>query len=138
MMYASQLNESEKNVLCGTLRFLMEADGVLAETEWQFFDAFASILGLDSVNFRVTQDKDEILLALSHIKSERSRRICLMELINMAYADGTYCQKEGSAIQEIASCMGIESQVLNDIEQWVSDGIHHARTAQNLFSGEGQ
>jgi len=132
-MYAANLMDSDRDLLCKALRFLMGSDGVLATEEWQFLDASARVLGLDPALYREAEVKSALLSQMRLISGEAAKRILLMELVNMAHADGEYNDQERNAVLEMATFMGISSDILGHVEHWVESGIQHATEGQHLF-----
>ena len=50
----------------------------------------------------------------------RSKRICLMELIGIGFADGVYDEQERATIASIAQDLSIDKHELGELESWVS------------------
>lgn len=135
-MYATVLSSPEKSILYEAMQFLMQSDGVVGENERQYLDSCAALLGVDVTIFKGGVDYASLTRKMKAMTNPVAKRTIIMELINMAYVDGAYCTQEKADIRKIATVMGLEEKTLQQIENWVAEGIEHAQKWQQLLEEE--
>ncbi|OPY55807.1 MAG: Dna-J like membrane chaperone protein [Pelotomaculum sp. PtaU1.Bin035] len=132
-MFANMLLKEEKESLLKLLLYLSMIDGKLTKEEIDFINSIASEIGLSSQNISDNIDDLEIDGILSEIKSDSSKKILLIELVNIAVSDGEYSDTEKRGLEIICNKLGISSEILNRIEKWVSEGKAWMKNGLNLI-----
>ncbi len=120
--FISLLSKQERKILVHAFAYLARLDRQLLQVEIDPIHILCRELGFDPqiiLGSVATLDLEDILEPL---QEEKSKRIILQELINLAYADGEYSPEERAGIQKIAETMGLDPAVSNGIEEWVEKG----------------
>lgn len=120
-MFAKLLLDDEKKNFLKLLAYLSKIDGEIAPEEIKFVENIAIELGISSTNiFNEEIDLDDICC---NFKSLLSKNVVILELINIAYADREYKQSEKDGIKIIAQRLDVNTEKIDEIEQWINDGI---------------
>ncbi|MGE0322238.1 MAG: TerB family tellurite resistance protein [Polyangiaceae bacterium] len=133
-MFIEALNHQERTALLATLAHLATLSGVVTEAETAFIAAVAKNLGVPSPNdIRQFADR-ELTDLLAPIQRLEAKRVALMELVNLGYADGEYCQAERAGVRKIAAVLQVQEDTLKEIEKWVEDGVDWTRRGRDLLA----
>ncbi len=132
-MFTHMLSQDERKVLVYLFAYLAHIDQELHQDELDRIVVVARNLGLDPQI--IVDDVGSIdLNALLHtIESERTKRIILQELLNLAYADGHYSEEEHDGIVQVAQTLGMDLSILDNIEDWVAKGRAWIQEGDRLF-----
>ena len=112
-MFLSQLTEPEKAAFLALAREMVVLNGVLV-TETEMLAAACREMGL-------TVDQPVFLsfeAACASFKSDRSRKIALMELMLLAKADGLVQAEESELAKRIQAAFGASDDVLAWARRW--------------------
>ncbi|WP_163468189.1 hypothetical protein [Fusobacterium sp. IOR10] len=121
-MFTNLLLEEEKSVFLKLLVYLSKIDNELSTNEVNFIKKAGHDIGIEVDNniFDLKVGKLEDLLF--QFKSKRSKKILLIELINIALADNNYSVEERGGILEISRILEISKNEVINIENWVVEG----------------
>jgi len=105
------LKDSEKNIFAETADQLIKADQVLHELEIELRNSLAKEM---SITWPVGQDQDweKLKRNLSGIDSEVSRRVMLLELCGVAFADLDLDASERSLLADVCSALRLPQSEL--------------------------
>jgi uncharacterized tellurite resistance protein B-like protein len=133
-MFENLLNESDREVLVKTLASLAAIDGQVTSEEVEYVNFVSKSLNVTVDNvFDSIKDKS-LAEILAPLDSEGSKKIVLSKLIDLAYADGDYCDIEKQGIREIAKILKISSENISAIETWVQKGIEWTQEGYKLIN----
>ncbi|MDB5100303.1 MAG: hypothetical protein JWM80_4724 [Cyanobacteria bacterium RYN_339] len=116
-MYLKALSDDEKQAFLELAYLAARADRILALEEYELWRAFRWELGLPDDRYSV---RDLSLTeAAAVFKSDRSRRIALVELIGLVMADGVEAPAETGFVQELAGLFGLDGVFVDACFAWV-------------------
>lgn len=122
-MFYIHLNHTEKRAMLQLVGYLAASDDDVSLAERAFVRELAEALGV-SAHDGVFEHLDAHTLAelCGAFTRESARRIALVELIHLALSDDIYFTEEAATIEEIGLLMGIDSQQVEAIDDWVRRG----------------
>lgn len=138
-----QINEilkteaSKRSFLIG-LVFLSKVDGIVEETERNFFLNVAASLKLNSesiseINSCWTKD----VMPEINFDSGKEKLFFITQAVQLCSVDGGYTEKEKSFIDELAKKIGVKNESVEKIEAWVRRGIEWQAEGNKLLEMEG-
>ncbi len=132
-MFTHMLSQNERKVLVHAFAYLAYIDQELHPDELDRIVMVARNLGLDPQIIIDDVGSLDLHAMLRTIESEQAKRIILQELLNLAYADGTYSEEEHNGIVEVAHTLGLDLPILDKIEDWVAKGRAWIQEGDRLF-----
>lgn len=129
-MFAELLIERERQGLIDLLSLLAGIDGEVSPPEVAFIAEMKHRLDLDDYEPRAGASIEQVCAAFER---KKSKRVALVELIKIAYADSNYDASERAGIRRIAQLMGEDEDVVQELESWVSDGIQWQARGEALL-----
>lgn len=115
-MFLNQLRPSEKLAFLQLAHQVINADGARAEVETRLLEAMGH-----EMNFAF--DSEELNaafeIAVARFQTPVSRRIALMELLSLSYADREFAESERALINRLAQSFGVDAAELARLEDWV-------------------
>ena len=132
-MFTHILSQHERKVLVYAFARLAHIDQELHHDELDRIVIVARNLGLDPQIIIDDVGSLDLNAMLRSIEREQAKRIILQELLNLAYADGTYSQTEHDEIVHVAHTLGIDLSILDKIEDWVAKGRAWIEEGDRLF-----
>ncbi len=112
-MYLIGLNTVEKMAFYSLAKFLAEADDGILPEEQEVLDLFKQELGIPEQE--PTMEIEEACLAFSSIQI---KRIVLLELLLLAYSDGSIGKNEENLLSKLSSLLDITSSQYQSAETW--------------------
>lgn len=125
----NMLDIDEKRAFALLAEKMIEADGIVVGREAA---AVASLKAEMGVSDSGGDDRSVGDLA-KVFKDKRSRVAALLELFGLAYTDTTFDLGEQSLIASVAQDMGLESDEIVALENWVQDHVALIRRAMVLM-----
>lgn len=117
-MFALELDYDQRKSLLTLLHKVSLIDNILCDKEITLLTEMKSYLGVnEDLNINIETNK-----LLHHFSDERSKRILLIDLVNIAYTDSDYSKKEQLLIQSISTELNVNNKTLLAIENWVELG----------------
>lgn len=112
-MFLNRLNEEEKHVFLKLAISVIQADGVLEETEKGFIADYCREMEIDSCDLNEKIEPMELAEKIGKESSDSVKRVFLLELTALANVDGEFAKSEKSLILSFAKTFGI-SEVFID------------------------
>jgi hypothetical protein len=136
-MFGEFLSEPERKILVQAFAYLAHCDQQVKTAEIDRISTLARNIGLDP-EIVVHDGKTLNIAALvKPITDDVIKRIMLEELIVLAHTDGEYSPEEHRRMREIATCLGIDILVLEQVEGWVEQGIVWRKAGEQLILKKG-
>lgn len=114
-MFISKLNLEQQSVLLALAERIAAADGVSHEKEALLMAALKA------------QSQDGVAPATVELSelagvfdSQSAKSALMLELLGIAFADSDYHASEKALVSEVANALSIDSELLSDMESWVS------------------
>ena len=76
----------------------------------------------------------ELNIDLARLERPLAKKIVLLELISVGYASGDYCDKERAYLRDVAGKIGVDSEKLGQIEDWVQGFISHIGSGASIVN----
>ena len=103
-MITELLTINEKKALISLSKKLINADGIIATKEKQVYEIMLELLSIKRYKIN---NKTSVKSLCNTFKTQRSRIICLLELIGIAWVDNSFQKKEKEFINEVCDNFGI-------------------------------
>lgn len=81
----------------------------------------------DAVNELETVD-------ISQIDRPLAKKVILMELVSLGYANLDYCEEEREYVKGLATKLGVNSEKLDQIEKWVSGFVEQIHQGAEIVN----
>lgn len=128
-MFLNMLDIDEKRAFALLAEKMIEADGIVVGREASSLAALKAEMGLEGSGGD-TRSVEELARVF---KDRRSRISTLLELFGLAYTDTSFDLGEQSLIATVAHEMGVGSDDIVALEQWVQDHVSLVRRAMALM-----
>lgn len=132
-MFAQMLLEDEKVDFLSLMVNLSLIDKDITKEEKEYIKTLSQEVGVESLSFVSNRRYSKIEDILPNFKSKLSKHIVILELINLAYADKDYSQSERENIINVSGILGISMKKLEEIEDWVRDGIEWRNRSKEIL-----
>lgn len=131
-MFLYELNLIEKAAFLQLAKELVVIDdGVIDENEMNMLMIMANEMQI-SVSENLSLDFNLQQLAKS-FKDKKAQKICLIELIALAFANDDYHPEQNSLIKALMNEFSIQIEEIDEMEQWVEKMIVLHRHGQTLI-----
>lgn len=123
-----RFDRSELEIYGRTLVLMAAADvaGVSPDERGTITRMFVEI-GLDEVGaeraWSAPRDEAAVATALKNLRDGSLRRALLKDLLLVAHADGTYCDRERALIGRLRPVLGLDEAFERRLEDWVRRGL---------------
>ncbi len=136
MYYINELDEEQREAFLNAIAHVAWADGGIAGAEEAFVEGVASIYELsDEAVKRVMKPKaeNEILSEVTKIDDPTIQLCLIRELFSLGYADGDLSDREILVIGKIAEVLDVPMDKVEEISDWVLEGIEWQERGEELF-----
>ena len=127
-MFIGKLNDRQQGILLGLGKKLIAADGNVNDKETEL------LLVLRAQMSPSVQEITSSNVA-SDFPTQESKAALLLEILGLAYADEDYHLDEKSFVSGLAKEVGLDSDTLSDMENWVLRQLALVREAQQFLEG---
>lgn len=124
-----RLSSEEQHALMELLVYVAKADGVVQGIEDEVLHDYADLLEIDFEDIDGNLTPDELI---PQFDGPGSYVAVLQELLRLSHLDGRFSANEKSAILDVANRMGIQSPMLQKIDEWVIDGLQWMLRGEEL------
>lgn len=129
-MFAELLTKQERQALIDLLTFLAGIDGEISPPEVVFLKETQRRLDLEGYEVPIGATIETTCAAFERTKA---KRVALVELIKIAYADSIYDPAERAGIRRIAQLMDEGEATVQSLEAWVEAGLRWQAEGQELL-----
>lgn len=133
-MYLKALSADEKQAFLELAYIAARADRILALEEYELWRAFRFELDLPDERYSVRELA--VAEAAACFKSDRSKRIALLELVRLVMADGVEAPAENAFIQELAGLFGLDETFVAACFAWVRQHNAVMTEGRGLVDGD--
>jgi uncharacterized tellurite resistance protein B-like protein len=114
-MFISKLNLEQQSVLLALAERIAAADGVSHEEEALLMAALKA-----QSQEGVAPATVELSELTRIFESQSAKSALMLELLGIAFADSDYHESEKALLNEVADALGVDHDLLSDMESWVS------------------
>jgi uncharacterized tellurite resistance protein B-like protein len=107
-MFLNLLNTTEKSNFMKLAMAVIKADGIIEDSEKQILSAYANEMQIDICNIEEQVDTEKIIKEYAMNSTVQTKRIVFIELLALAFADGSYAIEEKTLIQQLANAFDID------------------------------
>ena len=140
MIFFNELYQTQEDRIMfmhGLIR-LAKADGIVDETEIDFFKQAAYNFGIDpdaveQLYIELTTDNVELDYKEMSFDSKKKSLFFLREAIQLCYIDSEYSDEEQLEIRNIANELDISFDAVDKIEAWVLRGFEWQKEGELLL-----
>ena len=115
-MFLNRLDASEKETFVSLAIRAAEANGQIAEEEYQMIEEYCREMNIEKFDMKTTLPKEDII-KVSADSQEQHKKIVVLELIGLMYADGDYDAEENAFVEEIANGIGVPIDAVKKMEK---------------------
>lgn len=125
-MFIEKLNDRQQGILLDLGKKLIAADGNIHGKETELLNVLRAQMSPS------VQEAASSNLA-SDFQTQESKAALLLEILGLAHADEEYHQDEKSFVSDLAKEVGLNSDMLADMESWVLRQFALVREAQQFL-----
>jgi len=125
--------EARKNFLIGMV-FIAKADGVVDDSELEFFHNAAVAMGIDADIIDLYWKID--LCPQLCFSGVIQKRFFIREAVQLCCINGEYTDEEKKLVRSFATQLGISDSVVETFEDWVCRGMIWKREGDELLRGD--
>ncbi len=122
-MFADTLESTEKRALLRLMAFLTVVDGKITQEEITYLHQISTYMEASAEGLFEEIAGKTIEDLCSTFERSQAKTIALIELINIAYADGDYSEPERVGVRKIADLLGTNEREVEKLERWVEQGL---------------
>lgn len=119
-MFLNQLSYQEKKMFLDLSVHVAKANDVLAAEEKEMISGYCTEMQLPPVELYETEPIETVTsyfaLADDHVK-----KIVLLEVFGLVYADGSFDNEENSVVKTFADGIGISKEIYNRLHKAIKD-----------------
>ena len=87
---------------------VIKVDGVVEESEKQILSAYANEMQIPVCNLDEPYNADSIIKEFAMHSTLQTKRIVFLELLALAFADGSYATEEKALVQQLANAFELD------------------------------
>lgn len=111
-----KLENGEKFAFLNLAYYIANIDGELDKEEKDIIQEYCSEMGIDNIDYNVENFNLED--TLSKIKTLKSKKIVLLELMILVHSDNKYHRFEQNVINKIVTYFGISAKKADIYSEW--------------------
>ncbi|AXK49016.1 hypothetical protein CRU87_08270 [Aliarcobacter trophiarum LMG 25534] len=116
-MLLMKLEAREKFAFLQLAHYLARVDSNFGNEEEEFILEYCDEMGIENIdNFDI--ENFNLEATLNNFKSQRSKKIVLLELMILVHIDNIFNIKEQILVEKISQIFGIGSKDLDDFSSW--------------------
>ncbi|MGD9637801.1 MAG: TerB family tellurite resistance protein [Alphaproteobacteria bacterium] len=135
--YLEELSLDGKKIFMKVLAHIARADGNFDDDEKEFVKSLCSINDIDEKYFdeiiKKRSDDDIAFLVTEANFSEGLKLALVRDMFTLANADGDLTDNEVLSIANVGEALEIPLEKLEEISEWVADGIDWRLRGQEIF-----
>lgn len=113
-MFLNQLTPLEKETFISLSIHAAKANGVFADEEYAMIEEYCKEMGIAFFDVHNLKSMDAVIDVFGQA-SAQTKKIVLLELLGLLYADGAYDDTEKSFACEYVSKVGLSEKTLEDM-----------------------
>lgn len=116
-MLLMKLESREKFAFLQLAHYLARVDNSFGKEEEEVILEYCDEMGIENID-SFDMDSFNLEATLNNFKSQRSRKIVVLELMILVHIDSVFNINEQILIEKISQNFGIETKDLNDFSSW--------------------
>lgn len=119
-MYLSELNSNDRKDFLELAFYAMGVNGEHKENEQSVYQAFVHECEFEQYDPQHQSEVTKVITKLSK-KSNKIKRIVVIELLGILLADGEICEAENEFLSLLATKFDMETYEIKKIKRWVEN-----------------
>ena len=116
-MLLMKLEAREKFAFLQLAHYLARVDNSFGKEEEEVILEYCDEMGIENID-SFDMDSFNLEATLNNFKSQRSRKIVVLELMILVHIDSVFNKNEQILIEKISQNFGISTKDLNDFSSW--------------------
>lgn len=125
-MFLKRLNQIEKEAFVSLAVKAAEANGQFADEEYQMIEEYCEEMGIAFFDARNVKPMDDVIRVFAD-SEEQHKKIAVMEIIGLMYADGGYDTDEKAFVGKFADGIGVSQETVKKSEDTLAKYIDMTR-----------
>lgn len=134
--------EEDRAAFAKIMAYLAQVDGEISLEEKHIMDDMIYAWNLDENSiyeiYEILEKGSSLDLLLGKFKNTKTGYLLIQELITLAHIDGKYDEQEKRTIDKISAELRVSKKRVENLEQWVEDGIAWRNRGIDLIQPEGE
>ncbi len=114
-MFLGKLNQLEKEAFVSLAVHAAGANGVVENEEYQMIEEYCQEMGIAFFDARNIKTMESIVSAFLYSEIQH-KKIVVLELIGLMYADGDYDEEERSFVKDFTEKIGVSDNDMKKME----------------------
>ena len=115
-MFLNRLDTREKEAFVSLAIRAAEANGQIVDEEYQMIEEYCREMNIEKFDMKTALTKEDIIKLYAG-SQEQNKKIVILELIGLMYADGDYDAEEKAFVEEIANGIGVSNDASKKMEK---------------------
>lgn len=107
-MFLNSLSPTEKDNFMRLAVAVIKADGIIEESEKQILSAYADEMQIPVCNPEEQGNLDNVIKDFAEKSTLQTKRVVFVELLALAFADGSYVAEEKALMQQLANAFNFD------------------------------
>ncbi len=115
-MFLKQLNQIEKEAFISLAVRAAEANGNISDEEYQMIEEYCGEMEIAFFDARNIKSLEDVISLFSD-SEDQHKKIVILEIIGLMYADGGYDKEEKAFVEKLADGIGVSSEAVKKSEE---------------------
>lgn len=117
-MFLNRLDFVEKEAFISLAVKAAESNGGIADEEYQMIEDYCKEMGIAFFDAKNLKPMEDVIRIYSEA-DDQNKRVAVLEIVGLMYADGGYDSKEKEFVDDFANRIGIAQDEVRKIEDTV-------------------
>jgi len=129
-MYLNYLKENEKLAFLKIAHIVALSDGDFGENEKIIIGSYCNEMEMENIEFDINNTSIDLLS--EEFETVQSKKIVILELMSIVYADNDFSESEKETINKLIKNFSIDSSFLDDVKIWSQALLNIIKQGENL------
>ena len=134
-MFLNKLDLIEKEAFVSLAVRAAEANGHFTDEEYQMIEAYCKEMDIGFFDAKNLKPMEDVIRVFSEA-DEQHKRIAVLELVGLMYADGGYDEKEKEFVTDFVNKIGVSEHALKKIEATLMKYVDMTRELYGCIEGK--
>ena len=125
-MFLKRLDQIEKEAFISLAVRAAEANGQVADEEYQMIEEYCEEMGIAFFDARNVKSLEEVIQVFAD-SDDQHKKIAVLEIIGLMYADGSYDNEEKEFVSKFADGIGVASPDVKKCDEVLTKYINMTR-----------
>ena len=119
-MFLDRLNDKEKELFLDLAVYTAQANGVVEETEKNMIMQYCKEMGVAFYDISKLHTLEEIIGVFAKMSKEK-KKIVVLELLGLCYADNEFDDVEEAFIKKVSSDIGVKDNIYDILKKDINE-----------------